>query len=115
MKDLSGLPIMHFERRKVDFGKVKKGEKREHTFHFTNTGEGPLTIDIISACDCTTVEYERGKTWQPGESGDIHVIFDSSSKDEGETITIDIILRQTAGKEQYPIIESLQYTFELEN
>ncbi len=105
---------MHFDERVVDFGKVKKGEKRTHVFRFTNRGDVPLTIDLITACDCTSIEYEEGKTYAPGESGEIKIVFDSAKKDEAETISVDIILRQTFGEKQYPIIESLEYKFEIE-
>ncbi len=105
---------MHFDERVVDFGRVKKGEKREHVFHFTNLGDAPLTIELITACDCTTITYDEGKTYAPGESGTIKIVFDSSKKDEAETISIDIILKQTYGEKQYPIIESLEYKFEME-
>lgn len=111
-KDLKGVPIMQFNRRELDLGKVKKGEKREFTFEFTNKGDADLKIAIISACDCTTTDYSTDPV-KPGESGKIKVIFDSTDKTESETIDVDIILENTMPGKESPIIERLQYKFEL--
>ncbi|MEO1713591.1 MAG: DUF1573 domain-containing protein [Bacteroidota bacterium] len=85
-------PIMSFERRSHDFGKVTRGEKKETEFVFTNTGNAPLEIDIVSACDCTTTDYPI-RPILPGQSGSIKVIFDSTEKEENEVIDIDIFLK----------------------
>ena len=111
--NLTGLPIMQFSFREVDFGEVTKGDKAEVTYTFTNVGDTPLVIDLVSACDCTTATYETGKEYAPGESGDIHVVFDSAKKDEGETIDVDVILRNVEPDTGNPIIERVQYTYEL--
>lgn len=112
MKDPKGVPIMQFKVREVDFGKVKKGEKREYTFEFTNKGDAELKIAIITACDCTTTDYSTDPV-KPGESGKIKVTFDSTDKTESETIDVDIILENTMPGKDSPIIERLQYKFEL--
>lgn len=109
-KDLRGLPIMDFATRKVDFGAVKKGEKREYTFTFTNRGDVPLKIAIISACDCTTTDYSR-EPYAPGAKGLIKIIFDSKDKDYPETIDVDIILDNTEPDTGKPVMERLQYQF----
>jgi peptidoglycan-associated lipoprotein len=111
-KDLKGVPIMQFNRRELDLGKVKKGEKLEFTFEFTNKGDADLKIAIISACDCTTTDYSTDPV-KPGESGKIKVTFDSTDKTESETIDVDIILENTMPGKESPIIERLQYKFEL--
>jgi len=114
MEDAVGepAPIMTFEKKFIDLGEVKKGEKRQTVFKFKNTGNAPLEIDLISACDCTTTDYPRLPV-MPGESGEIDVIFDSSEKDESETIDIDIFLKSTDPESGAPIIEMLQYKYEL--
>ncbi len=111
-KDLKGLPIMTFKERVVDFGKVKRGEKRTHVYEFTNEGDTALTISLVSACDCTTTEYPT-ETIQPGGKGSIKVIFDSTEKEESETIDVDIMLENTLPDTGAPIIEMLQYKYEL--
>jgi peptidoglycan-associated lipoprotein len=111
--NLKGLPLMQFKERFTDFGKVKKGEKRRHTFEFINAGEGDLTIDLISACDCTTiVDDPSGKTFKSGEKGKIEFVFDSTEKEESETIDIDIFLLQEDNNGN-PIMEMVQYKYEL--
>jgi len=109
--NLKGMPIMQFEERMKDFGKVVRGEERYHEFEFTNKGDTPLLIDIVSACDCTTVDWPRSEI-APGESGMLKVTFDSTEKEESETIDVDVILRNT-DPDGNPIIETVQYTYDL--
>lgn len=96
----------------MNFGKVRRGEKREHTFTFTNTGTVAVEIDLISSCECTTVDWSVGKSYQPGERGSFHIVFDSAEKEESETVDIDVILRNTDA-DGNPIFYILQYQFEL--
>lgn len=105
-------PVMTFDKKFIDIGTVKKGETRTTFFEFTNTGTAPLEIDLISACDCTTTEYPRGEIL-PGEKGRIDIVFDSTEKEESETIDVDIFLKQIDENTGGPIIEMLQYKFEL--
>ncbi len=108
----SGVPIMDFEQRVIDLGEVKKGEKRTFTYKFTNRGDVPLEIELISSCDCTSVEYDEGP-YPPGASGVLKVTFDSTEKDESEEVTIDIILKNEEPGKHIPIIEQLAYRFTL--
>lgn len=112
--NLKGLPIMQFKTRTHTVGKVTKGDKRSFSYTFTNNGEGDLIIDLISACDCTATNQDElvGKAFKPGESATIKVVFDSSDKDESETIDIDIYLRND-DNEGNPIMEMISYDFEL--
>jgi peptidoglycan-associated lipoprotein len=111
-KNLKGLPIMIFDEREVDFGSVKKGDKREHTFSFINRGDTPLKISVITACDCTTTEYSRDE-YLPGAKGVIKVTFDSKDKNEEETIDIDIILGNVEPDTHLPVVERIKYKFTL--
>ncbi|WP_367387896.1 OmpA family protein [Lewinella sp. LCG006] len=112
--NLKNVPIMQFTERTKKIGVVKKGEKRTFSYTFTNRGDTDLIIDLISACDCTTTNQDElvGKRFKPGMSGTINVIFDSSEKDEDETIDIDIYLRNNDNKGN-PIVEMLNYSFGL--
>lgn len=112
-KDLTGVPIMEFKTRMIELGKVKKGEKRTGTFYFTNNGDTELIIDLVDACSCTTTEYAQGKTYAPGESGQIDFVFDSSEKDADEEISLNILLRQETPGDEMPIVEEVNYTYEL--
>lgn len=112
--NVKGLPIMQFIERTKQIGTVKKGEKRSFTYTFTNRGTSDLIIDLISACDCTSTNQDDliGKRFKPGMSGTIEVIFDSTEKDEDETIDIDIYLRNNDNQGN-PIVEMLNYSFGL--
>ncbi|MGK0364928.1 MAG: peptidoglycan-associated lipoprotein [Saprospiraceae bacterium] len=112
-KDLSGVPIMTFKTRMIELGKVKKGEKRTGTFYFTNEGDTELYIDLIDACSCTTVVWPEGKTFKHGEGGQIDFTFDSTEKDESETIDLNILLSQATPGDDMPIVEEVNYSFEL--
>lgn len=105
-------PKMVFDYAEVDFGVVKKGEKREHIFKFTNKGDEALVIEFVSACDCTTTEYPT-KPVAPGETGTIKAIFDSSTMEKGNKMDIDIILANEDPETGYQIVERISYIFEL--
>lgn len=107
------LPKMVFDKKTVAFGKIKKGEKREATFEFTNVGNAPLEIDLISVCECTEKTY-KDKVYHPGDKGQIHIVFDSAEKDKTDSSSdIDIFLKNTDPETGGPIIEMLNFTFEI--
>lgn len=112
-QDFKGVPIMQFRERVFDFGKVSKGEVREHTFEFANIGDTPLKIGVVSSCDCTTTEYSTTPV-PPGGKGKIRVVFDSSKKEEDEIIDVDVILDNTEPDTGRPIIERLRYRYTLQ-
>ncbi len=70
-----------FEEDAFDFGKVVDGDKVNHTFKFTNTGEQSLVlIDVKGSCGCTVPENWPKSPIQPGESAQIDVTFDSKNR-----------------------------------
>ncbi len=101
-----------WDKKLIDIGTVKKGEKRELAFAFTNTSGIPIQIDIVDACHCTTVDFPRGII-QPGGRANFPVVFDSAEKDADEVIGIYVYFKQTdaAGN---PRIERVEYSFKLE-
>lgn len=111
-KNLAGVPIMQFETRSLSLGEVPKGEQRTFTYTFVNQGDTDLIIDLVSACDCTSTNQDDliGKRYKPGESGVLKVTFDSTEKDESETIDVDIYLRNDDNKGN-PIVEMLKYDY----
>ena len=61
-------------------GTIYDNETPKLQFRFKNMGSGPATIESIKpACGCTAVELEK-KTYAPGESGVIEVVFDPKGK-----------------------------------
>ncbi len=112
-KDLKGLPIMHFDKRVFDMGEVKKGELREHTFHYTNMGDTTLEIDLVQVCECTEREYSPTVV-KPGEKGWIKVILDSSKAAEDQDYSdVDIYLKNIDPEIDAPIFERVKYTFKV--
>ena len=101
-----------WDKKKIELGAVKKGEKRSMNYEFTNTSGADIQIDIVDACDCTKVDFPRGVI-APGAKGKLDVVFNSAEKEAPETIGINVVFKQTdaAGN---PRIEVVEYTFTIE-
>lgn len=104
--------FVQWDKKMVDLGKVKKGEKKSLFYEFTNTFTEDVQIEIVDACDCTKVEFPRGKI-APGGKGRLDVVFNSTDKDADETIGINIIFTNV-GSDGNPRIEVVEYKFNLE-
>lgn len=96
----------------IEYGKVKKGETRSHTYKFTNISKEDVEINICTACSCTTLDW-TSKVIKPGESGEIITQFDSKEKDASETINITVILKNTDPVMNYPIVDEVKFHFDL--
>ena len=69
-----------FDETSYDFGTILIGTIIEHDFTFKNSGSIPLIIkDAASTCGCTIPEIPNAPI-MPGQSGKIHVVFDSKGK-----------------------------------
>lgn len=80
-----GTPVFAFAEEAHDFGVINEGTKAEHDFTFTNTGDAPLIIsNAKGSCGCTVPQWPR-EPIAPGETGIIHVVFDSSGKPGAQT------------------------------
>jgi Protein of unknown function (DUF1573) len=105
------LPLMRFEKKTKNFGTVKMGEHPSHIFTYKNTGTEPVVIDLVSACDCTEVEY----TTQPiPVGGTAYIKATYMSERAPEYINkefvkeITIILKNTYKDTGYPMVETLK-------
>lgn len=103
--------FVSWDKTMIDLGQVKKGEKRQMNYTFTNTSGGDVQIEIVDACDCTTVDFPRGVV-PAGESRKLDVTFDSSEKEESETIEVRVIFKNLDERGN-PRIELIQYKYEL--
>ena len=103
------VELVSWDKKLVELGTVKKGEKRSMNFEFTNTSGIDVQLEGVSACDCTTVDYPRGVI-PPNGKGRLDVVFNSAEKDESEKIDIDLIFKNTdaAGN---PRIERVSYQY----
>ncbi|MCS7036282.1 MAG: DUF1573 domain-containing protein [Saprospiraceae bacterium] len=102
-----------WDKKFIDLGAVKRGEKRTMFFEFTNTSGENVQIDLVDACECTKVEYPR-RAIEPGQKGRLDVTFDSTEKEKAETIRITIVFKNTHAN-GLPRIEVVEYGFEVKN
>ncbi|MEO7176134.1 MAG: DUF1573 domain-containing protein, partial [Saprospiraceae bacterium] len=84
-------PQITFAKKEVNFGKVHKGAKPTRELLFTNTGTQDLIVEIVSGCDCTTLDWTKGPI-KPGQGGKITIIYNSAEKKTGkDDVTLDIV------------------------
>ncbi|MCB0533002.1 MAG: DUF1573 domain-containing protein [Lewinellaceae bacterium] len=105
--------FVSWDKKHIDLGTVKRGEKRNMAFEFTNTSDEQVQIDIVDACYCTTVDFPRGVI-EKGGKGKLDVVFDSTEKEKSETISINVIFKNTH-EGGVPRIETVEYSYSLEN
>ena len=104
---------MTFEKETVELGRNEKGINALLTTYFTNTGTEVIEIEIVSGCDCTTLDWTR-KPIKPGEKGKVNVIFDSKEKRWPKNRLMLIShLKNKDPKTNSQILKILNYTFEL--
>jgi Protein of unknown function (DUF1573) len=110
---IKGIPVMTFDKKLYDFGQIKMGDTPSITYTFTNTGNAPLDIDIVTGCDCTELDWTR-TTVAVGEKGFISAKYNSNKAEEDDHKKqlekyVDIILKQTHPSNGYPLVESLKF------
>ena len=67
-------------KKSFKFPDTQEGVFLEHDFQFTNTGDEPLIISKYKvACSCTKITYPEEPVL-PGQSGTIHLSFDTDGK-----------------------------------
>jgi len=76
----SANSIMLFKETTVSTGTILDTEPVPVEFEFKNTGGEALEIQLVKpSCGCTVPEMDK-KTFEPGETGILHVTFDPSGK-----------------------------------
>lgn len=71
---------VQFEEPLFNFGKIEQGEKIMNVFKFINTGTEPYLItNAKGSCGCTVPKFPK-EPIMPGETGELHVRFDSKGK-----------------------------------
>ncbi|MBC7554359.1 MAG: DUF1573 domain-containing protein [Taibaiella sp.] len=72
--------IFEFNEETHDFGVVPEGNPVECDFHFKNTGKEPITIkEAHASCGCTIPTYPK-EPIAPGNSADVHVVFNTKGR-----------------------------------
>ena len=68
-----------FEEYMHDYGVIEKGGDGAWSFVFKNLGEKPFVINRVrSTCGCTVPEWPK-EPIEPGESGEITVIYNTKT------------------------------------
>ena len=76
----SGMAKLVFSEEMHNFGSLKAGEVVSFTFIFRNEGTKELTITRVdSGCGCTEVKIPN-KSIDPGQEGQIEVIYNSAGE-----------------------------------
>jgi len=89
--ELAKAPVINVDDTEFKFGKIKQGDKVEHTYVLTNSGKSDLLIRKVKAsCGCTAVQPEK-KVIAPGESVNIKTVFNSAGKVGNQNKTVTII------------------------
>ncbi len=107
--DNTGKPVpqITWDEPTQQLGKIYKGEQRELEYHFTNTGSADLEIELVTACNCMSLDWTRSKV-APGGRGIVKVTFDSSAQKLGPLKkTIDVIANTD------PIVVEAFFTVEI--
>jgi hypothetical protein len=86
----TGKPSIRFKEYAHHFGDVKEGEKVAYVFTFQNTGSSDLVVlSTSTTCGCTVPKFSK-KPVEPGETGTIEVVFDTSGRTGMQTKTISV-------------------------
>jgi hypothetical protein len=73
--------VITFDKKTHDFGNIVQGDKVEHTYYFTNTGNQPLIITNVQVtCGCTTPKGWPRDPIPVGGKGEIIIAFNSAGK-----------------------------------
>lgn len=86
-----GTPVFAFTEENHNFGTIEEGVKAEYDFEFTNTGDAPLIItNAQGSCGCTVPSPPKDPI-APGETGKIHVSFNSAGRpgNQQKTVTLN--------------------------
>lgn len=94
LKEAKSKPLttVAFAETDFNFGEIKKGDKVEHVFEVTNTGQNPLIISNVKpGCGCTAPDYTKDPIL-PGKKGKISLHFDSSNFDGAVNKIADVYM-----------------------
>ena len=86
------LPKARIPETIFSYGSITAGQKSNHDFKITNDGVKPLIIrKVKSTCGCIKTSVTKSEI-QPGETGIVHVEFDSFGKEGKDSRTINVFL-----------------------
>lgn len=87
------------------FGEAQEGDEILAEYIFTNIGISKLEIELISTCDCITVEWPQEEIL-PGEAALIKAVYNTTGRvGEGDKI-LDVIFKNTDFN-GYPLVKQI--------
>jgi len=103
-------PIIKFEEKIYNFGKIIQGDTVEHTFVFQNIGTEPLKITSArGSCGCTVPSYSS-EAIKPGGKGEVFVRFKSAGKRGMQNKTVTLMTNAIVRK---PVVLSIRGVVDL--
>lgn len=100
-------PYIKFTEMSHDFGDIEQGDKVQHVFEFTNSGDAPIVIsNVLTTCGCTAPNWPRDPI-APGESSKIEVTFNSAGKIGHQNKVITIMSNATNNPERVKIVTNI--------
>lgn len=103
--------FIEFDKKLIDLGQVKKGDKVDAQFTFTNISNEDVIVELVSTCDCTDADWPYDPI-PPGEEGTISFTFDSAKKDKIELLSLDVILQNVDAKSGEQVFDILEFKYE---
>jgi hypothetical protein len=85
-----------FDSTSYHFGSVRQGQLLNREIYFTNEGPGDLIISLMTACECTTLDWSRLPI-KPGSKSWIKIIYNSKDKEGPQIVDIDITANTDPG------------------
>ena len=79
-----------FDSSKYEFGTVYEGDRVQREIFFTNKGPGDLVIELITACECTQLDWSRLPIKKDQRSR-ISIEYNSKGKNGPQIVDVDII------------------------
>lgn len=86
----SGPAKIKFDSTTYHKGSIKKGEVLKFEIPFSNAGAEALEIKLISACECTTVDWPVLPI-PSGEKRTLKISYDSKDKSGKQIVDLDIM------------------------
>jgi len=88
---IANAPKLSVDNKTYNFGAIKNGTKKTHTFVLTNNGKSNLIIrKVKSNCGCTVTKIDK-KIIKPNESINLKTTFDSVGRSGRQNKSITII------------------------